>query len=167
MPHINEFEMIEGIASQVRLARTSLLVNGWETDAVYECLFRLSGQPVVLNLRHPVHVEEGERLKLIGTYNSNNVFVATAYKNYTADVSGIIDMSPEEKQYINMLIWEGLLLPAAFLIIFPIFHLSLREYNWILWLCSGGGIIMALIGFLKIKSHNVNFRAIKALIDID
>src|SRR5262249_32547168 len=71
---IEKFKAIEGIASDVRHARTAIISHGgfgaaWGNS--YECLFRLSGTPVELRLSGPIFIENGEAVRVVGRHNWN------------------------------------------------------------------------------------------------
>jgi hypothetical protein len=78
---------VKGTASDVRQARITIISNGWRDDT-YECFFRLSGEPVALSVSGPIYIEEGETVIVIGAFNRNGIFEASAYHNLSAGVSG-------------------------------------------------------------------------------
>jgi len=53
---------IEGIASDVRHARITLVSPDVPWGASYECLFRVSGRPVALRVDGPIFIEDGETI---------------------------------------------------------------------------------------------------------
>lgn len=82
---------IEGIAKDVRQARTRIFSYGRAWDASYECLFRLSGTPVALRVSGPVFIDDGETVRVVGNHNLHGVFDAVAYHNRSSGVSGNSD----------------------------------------------------------------------------
>jgi hypothetical protein len=51
-------------------------------------LFRLSGEPVALRISSPIFVGDGETVIVIGAFNRNGIFEASAYHNLSTGVSG-------------------------------------------------------------------------------
>src|SRR5215831_9087196 len=88
---IEKFKAIEGVASDVRQARSAIISNSgfivaW--GASYECLFRLSDTPVALRVSDPIFIENGDTVKVVGRHNWNGVFDAVAYHNRSSRTSG-------------------------------------------------------------------------------
>ena len=86
---------IEGIASDVRQARTTVISNGGfgvardkSSGTSYECLFRISDAPVALRVSSPIFIEDGEKVRVVGRHNGNGVFDAVAYYNRSSGASG-------------------------------------------------------------------------------
>jgi hypothetical protein len=89
---IEQLKSIDGIASDIRQARATIISSsGYEASwgTSYECLFRLSGTPVVLRLSNPIFIENGETVRIVGRHNQNGVFEALAYHNRSSGASGI------------------------------------------------------------------------------
>jgi len=85
------YDVIEGTASDTRLTKTNQLATyqyNFYPTAIYECLFRLSGKPVLLRLNDPIFIKDGESIRVIGEYNGDGVFEAVAYCNRSAGVTG-------------------------------------------------------------------------------
>jgi hypothetical protein len=89
LARIEEFKSIEGIASDVRQAHTTVTVNGRIEGNSYECLFRVSGAPVALRVSNPIFIEDGETVRVVGIHNGNGVFDAVAYYNRSSRASGM------------------------------------------------------------------------------
>jgi len=94
LTQIEKFEAIEGIASDVRQARSAIISNSgfivaWGNS--YECLFRLSGTPIALRVSGPIFIEDGETVRVVGRHNWNGVFDALAYYNRSSGASGNSD----------------------------------------------------------------------------
>ncbi len=83
---------IEGIASDVRQARATIISSGGfgaDQGGSYECLFRLSGTPIALRVDSAIFIEAGETVRVVGAFNRNGVFEASAYCNRSSGVSGM------------------------------------------------------------------------------
>jgi|SRR5215510_947640 len=97
------YDVIEGTASDTRLTKTNqfsayLYYQYYlGPTVIYECLFRLSGKPVLLRLNDPIFIKDGETIRVIGEYNGDGVFEAVAYYNRSAGVTG-----KEEKYRLSM-----------------------------------------------------------------
>jgi hypothetical protein len=92
---VAQLTSIEGKASDVRQARTTIISNGgfgmaWDKSSgtSYECLFRISDAPVALRVSSPIFIEEGETVKVVGIQNLHGVFDAVAYCNRSSGASG-------------------------------------------------------------------------------
>jgi len=95
----HDYDVIEGTASDTRLTKTNQFSAYkyyqyyLDSTVIYECLFRLSGKPVLLRLNDPIFIKDGETIRVIGEYNGDGVFEAVAYYNRSAGVTG------KEKKY--------------------------------------------------------------------
>jgi hypothetical protein len=92
---LGQLASIEGKASDVRVTRAPIVLNGrygalWDNlwGSSYECVFRLSNAPVALRVSGPVFIKDGETVRVVGWCNLNGVFDAVAYYNRTSGVSG-------------------------------------------------------------------------------
>src|SRR5262245_51830903 len=99
---------VKGTASDVRQARTTIISNGWR-DNSYECLFRLSGEPVALWISSPIYIEDGETVIVIGAFNRNGIFEALAYHNLSTRVSGKSEFTRYEKYAGGVMVFIGML----------------------------------------------------------
>jgi hypothetical protein len=79
---------IEGMASDVRQARITVVSRDVPWRDSYECLLRISDRPVVLRVDGPIFIKDAETIVVIGTYNRDGVFEASAYYNRSSGVSG-------------------------------------------------------------------------------
>lgn len=96
LTRVEHLKAIEGIASDVRQARTTIIsTGGFREDRAdsYECLFRLSGTPVALQVNSAIFIEDGETVRVVGAFNRNGAFEASAYYNRSSGVSGVSKMA--------------------------------------------------------------------------
>src|SRR5262245_35771428 len=115
------YDVIEGTASDTRLTKDikfSAYQQYLDSTDVYECLFRLSGKPVLLRLNDPIFIKDGETIRVIGEYNGDGVFEAVAYYNRSAGVTG-----KEEKYQDNILVGILVGIVITFLYVSVIFLL--------------------------------------------
>ena len=101
-PTIENFKAIEGIASDVRQARSAIISNSgfivaWGNS--YECSFRLSDTPVALRVSGPIFIEPGETVRVVGRQNWNGVFEAVAYYNRSSGASGNSDQALAQRLF--------------------------------------------------------------------
>jgi hypothetical protein len=99
-----QLTIIKGEASDVRQSRTTIMSNGGAWGTWYECLFRVSGKPVALWVNGPIFIEDGETVTVIGMYNQDGVFAASAYYNQSSGVSGRAESGSQ---------WEGIMLAGV------------------------------------------------------
>src|SRR5262245_12071584 len=120
---------IEGIAADVRQSRTTVVSIGrsWNSSyTVYECLFRLSGTPVALHVDDPIFIEEGETVTVIGTYNQNGVFGASAYRNRSSGASGNSGFASDQQ---NAILLAGTGVVCVGFVVFLALIMDPRDYG--------------------------------------
>jgi len=113
---VAQLTSIEGKASDVRQARTTIMSSGGAWGASYECLFRLSDMPVALRVSGPIFIEEGETVKVFGIQNLHGVFDAVAYCNQSSGVSGHSDQLFASTFWAEMLFLLGVITLVAALV---------------------------------------------------
>jgi hypothetical protein len=171
---------IEGIASDVRQARTPTISNGgfgvtwgssWDTS--YECLFRISNAPVALRVSSPIFIEDGETVRVVGRRNSNGVFDAVAYYNRSSGASGRAERTWSQWRHAIFNVVAGGLFVLC-VVFFVVFSRSLNKrpdpddvlfVNIGIGLVAGMGLALALYGLRMFVRYRSEIRTIERLLN--
>lgn len=169
--HLAQITSIEGIASDVRQSRITTVVSdgrALQSSSLYECLFRLSGKPVVLRVDGPIFIEDGETIIVIGMYNQDGVFGAAAYHNRSSGASGRSGYASDQQQAILL---AGLGVVFVGFVVFMALLMDPRDYGgWsdrLFALCvvlTGLGI--ALWGMMMFRRYRSKARAIEERLNL-
>jgi len=158
---------IEGIASDVRQSRITVLSSDAPWTNTYECLFRISGKPVDLRVDGPIFIEDGETVTVIGVRNQNGVFEASAYYNRSSGVSG--------RSGLGWSRWRGMMIAAVgviYVFFFVVAHLAtssgsspdvVENLLFLLNVALGGLIIVW--GLLMFMQRQIRNRTIERLLN--
>jgi hypothetical protein len=155
LTQIEQFESIEGIASDVRQIR---IQNSLYENQTYECLLRLSGQPVQIRVNSSIFIEDGESIRVIGAFDGDGVFIAIVYHNLTAGVFGKSTSPDDLKQATARAKFAG----AFFILIGGILYLFTHFILWLLPCILGLAFI--LVGWLFFVRAGKRIQAIEKLL---
>jgi hypothetical protein len=175
MTRIENFKLIEGIASDVRQSRIAITPYdgfGAPWDDSYECFFLLSGTPVALRVSNPIFIENGEAVRVVGRHNWNGVFDAVAYYNRSSRVSGNSDQALSQRQAIWMAALGGILLVFFLFFVFVISSILDIRYDsdGALFVSIGGGLfgamglVLVLVGWIMLARRRSEIRTIGSLL---
>lgn len=164
--HLAQLISIEGIASDIRSSHITTVVSDGRTltsSSFYECLFRLSGKPIVLRVDSPIFIADGETITVIGMYNQDGVFGAAAYRNRSSGASGRSGYASDQQQAILL---AGVGVVMVGFVVFMALIMNPRDYGELsvrlFALCAvltGLGIV--LWGVMRFRRYRSKARAIE------
>jgi hypothetical protein len=166
---------IEGMASDVRQARATIVSNGgfgaaWDNSLnnSYECLFRLSDAPVALRVGSPIFIDEGQTVRVDGRHNGNGVFEALAYHNRSSGVSGIADGVLFQSFFDKWIfVLAGFCVAVPFTLIFV--SRFVRDDHWvanpIITACAFFVLPFMLVSWAMYERYRNEVRAIERLLN--
>jgi hypothetical protein len=168
LTRIENFKAIEGIASDVRQARTAIISNSgfivaWGNS--YECLCRLSGTPVALRVSGPIFIEAGETVRVVGRQNWNGVFEAVAYHNQSSGASGNSDQALAQRlfdKFTTTICVLGMTLLVVGGITSSLFIHGISDLLFVV--CAFFGLLL-VIGLRMFVRHRSETRTIASLLN--
>ncbi len=160
---IEQFKAIEGTASDVPQARTTISYDGH----LYECLlFRLSGTPVALRVNGPIFIKNGETVRIVGRHNRNGVFEAVAYYNKSSRVSGNSDrLLVQRLSAIGIAIIGGIMLFFAAPFMSLVVRGALLFTDPLFVIFALLGLPLVLLGYVMFVRSRSEIRKIERLLN--